>query len=147
MDVLGRPISESRLIAWEHTFIDNVPGIASALVVLHDVGDMVLQDRSQCRIGPRSTGDCLMSAFAKAATSVRDHTPVGQLLVPDQVVASQNLIVGLGQVRNDIALGEAEGVLRRLGRVPLSQIYISLGMSTQTGKEPEPTFCEFPGVI
>jgi hypothetical protein len=48
------------------------------------------------------------------------HTPVGQLLMPNQVMASQLLAIGLRKIGNDIALGKGELTLGRLGCVPLS---------------------------
>jgi hypothetical protein len=40
--------------------------------------------------------------------------------MPDQVMASELLAIGRSKVCNDIALGEREGVLRWLSRIPLS---------------------------
>jgi hypothetical protein len=40
--------------------------------------------------------------------------------MPDKIVASQLLTVGLGQLSNGVSIGEGEGVLRWFGCVPLS---------------------------
>lgn len=53
-------------------------------------------------------------------------TPAGQLTMPDQSMASQLLAILSSKVGNDIAVGIGEGVLGRLGCVPL--VAISEGM-------------------
>lgn len=59
------------------------------------------------------------------------HTPIGQLVVPNQGMASQHLSVRLGEIHNRIALVEGESALRRLGRAPL---YIALAHATQAAR-------------
>lgn len=72
------------------------------------------------------------------------HTPIGQLIVPNQVMASQHLSVRLGEIHNRIALVEGESALRRLGRAPL---YIALAMRHKLPGRTGQTFIELPGVI
>lgn len=48
--------------------------------------------------------------------------PARQLLIPNQIMASQFLSIRLGQVGNDISLFEAEAVLGRLGSIPLHRV-------------------------
>lgn len=57
--------------------------------------------------------------YHHGGTGKIEHTPVRQLLVPNQVMTSQLLVIGVGQIGNDVAFGEGELVLRRFGRVPL----------------------------
>lgn len=50
------------------------------------------------------------------------RTPIGQLVVPHQVMASHHLSICLGQSHNGVALFESESILRRFGCIPLDTI-------------------------
>ncbi len=66
--------------------VDDIPGVALALVVAHDVVHVRLNDGLQGSPGPRAGRD-----------------PVGQLAVPDLSMASQALAVRLGRVGRDVS--------------------------------------------
>lgn len=82
--------------------IDDIPVDAAALVVGDLVLDVVLQNLNQ---------SCVVESAAL--------DPVGQLVVPNEVVAAQLLAVGLSEVGNHITLGVGECVARSFNRIPL----------------------------
>lgn len=109
--------------SWALTFIDDIPGITLPLVVSYNVGDVILHSGNQCRVGPSATGDySSVNPRSNIMSYVRTArlTPAGQLTMPDQVMATELLAIGRSKVCNNIALGEREGVLRWLSRIPLS---------------------------
>lgn len=102
-----------------HTFIDNVPMKTLVLVVSNDLGDMVLHGFNECLIGPGSASDCTGQHFLSSHIRNKEHTPTRQLLIPDQVMASQFLVISLSQIDIEISIFEAEAVLGRFGSIPL----------------------------
>lgn len=85
--------------------VDDVPGVALALVVLDLVGDVVLEDVDEGLVGPRAR-----------------RNPRWELVVPDKVVASKDLGVRLGKVGDHVTLGVRECPLRRLNGVPFLRV-------------------------
>lgn len=83
-------------------FVHNVPSVTFALVVLHDVCDMVDDYRAQVLSSP-----------------ILRFDPGSQLAVPDQSVASLDEMFLLGDGRHDVAFGEIEDALFRFGEKPL----------------------------
>ncbi|CAG7652321.1 hypothetical protein SBRY_50846 [Actinacidiphila bryophytorum] len=80
--------------------VDDVPRVDLALVVGHDLGDVVVHRRLERR-------------------GAQARHPAGQLLVPDQRVPADQHVLRLG-VGDDLVAGtEVERVLARLDRVPL----------------------------
>ena len=82
--------------------VDDVPGVALALPVAHDVGDVVDDDGLELLGGPRGCLD-----------------PRGELAVPDEGVAAQVLAVLARQRRDDLALGVVEAAAGGLDEGPL----------------------------
>lgn len=82
--------------------VDDIPGVALALVVAGNVGDVRLNDGGQLLLGPGTRGD-----------------PGGKLRVPDQSVAAQKHAVVLGEGGDLVAGGVAEDALALLGELPL----------------------------
>lgn len=72
------------------------------LVVLHDIGNVVLHN--VCEL---------------SGTEVPCCDKGGKLLVPDEIVASQQLASLFGDARNGVAIDEAEFALRRFSLVEL----------------------------
>jgi hypothetical protein len=84
--------------------VDNVPGVALALVVAGDGGDVVDDDLAQLLRSPLGLLD-----------------PGSQLAVPDESVAAQQLAVLAGLGGNDVALGEVEDAALGLNKQPLKE--------------------------
>ena len=84
--------------------IDDVPGVAAVAEVLDQLGDVVDEDLGQGFVRPWGgwVGD-----------------KVGELGLPDEVVAADLLAVGLRDVEEVVSAGEVEGVLLRLGKFEL----------------------------
>lgn len=87
------------------TLIDDIPGVVVGAIILHSFGDMVLHGSLESSVGPRSRG--------------RGH-PVGQLRIPDKIVAANLLASSHGKVDDLLTLREGEGVLLWLGVCPLA---------------------------
>lgn len=82
--------------------IDDVPGVAAALPVPGDVGDVVDDDVRQLGLGP-----------------VAGLDPGSELRVPDEGVAAEDLVLLLGDGGDDLTLGPVEDALLGLGEEPL----------------------------
>ena len=83
--------------------VHHVPRVALALVVVHDVGDVRDDDVVQLGFGPVLLG----------------FDPGCELGVPDEGVASKQLLVVAGEGGDDVAFGEVEGTLGGFGEEPL----------------------------
>lgn len=59
------------------TFIHDIPGVALSLVVSNEVGDVVLQNRDQGGIGPRTAGN--YDNFSKETFPTTKMKPLPQL--------------------------------------------------------------------
>ena len=90
--------------------VDHVPGVALALVVVHDVGDVGDDYGAQLVLGPVLLG----------------FHPGRELRVPDQGVAPQELLVLGGEGGDDVTLGEVEGALGWFGEEPLCSNSVSI---------------------
>lgn len=113
------------LLRWALTFVNDIPGIALSLVMSDNVGNMILHGSNQSRIGPGTAGDySFVRSHSYMLSYVRTArlTPVGKLAMPDQVMASKLLTILSSQVCNNIAIGESEGILTRLSRIPLESV-------------------------
>lgn len=82
--------------------VDDVPGVALALVVAGDVGDVLNDDGPQLIGGPLSGLD-----------------PGGELGVPDEGVAAEGLALLASQVGGDVTLGVVEDTALGLSEQPL----------------------------
>lgn len=82
--------------------VEHVPVETLALVVVHDVVDVALHDLGQGLAVPRARGD-----------------PVGQLRVPHERVAAENLAVAASSTGSDVALRIGEAAAGALGGIPL----------------------------
>ena len=60
-----------------------------------------------------------MSMYASAMSRIVSRTPIRQLNMPHQRVASHLLSIRLSQIDDFIAVGESESILRWLGCIPL----------------------------
>ena len=104
-EVLAQRVVEDRLAVRAvlvQGLVDHVPRVALALVVAGHLGDVVDDDLAQLLGRP-----------------LRLLDPRRQLAVPDERVAAEELAVLLGEARDDVALGEVELAMRRLGEEPL----------------------------
>ena len=79
--------------------------VALADVMGHDVGDVGLDDLLQGLTVPRAIGH-----------------PAGELGVPDEGVAAEELAVLAGNVGHDVAVGVVEVAARGLERIPLLSV-------------------------
>lgn len=110
------------------TLVDHVPGHAPALVMRHHRGDMLLHGLDERVVGPRAPRNYISMhrSLPVSPASQKQNieaggkpTPAWQLLVPDQIMASQFLSICFCQMRNDIARFEAELPPGRFGCIPL----------------------------
>lgn len=112
------------------TFIDHVPRVALALVVTCHIGDMILHRCQQGGIGPGAARDFFESASPlahirkekhnpTASRRLKELTPRGQLVMPHEIMTSQQLSVTLGQFGDLIPTGEREDSLLGLRSIPL----------------------------
>lgn len=105
--------------------VHNVPGIASITKVSHEIVDVVLEDGRQCRVGPVSRGQ-----------------PRRKLVVPIEVMAAYELVVGGGDGEELLGLSVIEYVLLLLCVDPLQMI----SLDSKVGAQESNTFMAFAGV-
>jgi len=85
--------------------VDDIPAVYLTLIMTCDIGDVVRHGSSQRGVVPVAVSD-----------------PRRELTVPDEVVRTEDLSVGLGKVEDGITTGEAETVLAGLGGVPFHTV-------------------------
>lgn len=107
--------------------VDDIPGVAASGPVRDECVDMELHGGGKGCVGPVAICD-----------------PVGELLMPDEVVAADQLAVGLGDVERYVAAGVAEDALLGLGELPLGLCHqpMCIDKNCKCGL----TFIALPGV-
>lgn len=99
-DVVEDGLAEGAIIV--EGLVHNVPGVALALPLGEDLGDVVNHHGGESLLSP-----------------VTELDPFGELAVPDEGVAAEKLVVLLGQVSYNFSVGEVEDILLWLNVHPL----------------------------
>ena len=74
--------------------IDDVKRVRFASIVADQRAAVVRDDSRECVRGPRARSD-----------------PAGKLVIPYAVVSAEKLVVRLGEIKDDVSIGECEGTL------------------------------------
>lgn len=108
------------------SLVHDIPGVALALVVAHDIANVRLDNGLKGGTGPGLARDCISPVSTHTVlpypVSMEVLTPRRQLAVPNQRVAPQELSIGLRHSSNNISRLEGERSGAALGGIPLHAV-------------------------
>lgn len=90
--------------------------------MLNNIGDVRLDNLGEFRSRELSSRNCLLVRTRPLKSSVEQLTPGRELAVPSQSMASKNLLVLLGKIRNNIRSSVGKLITSRLDSLPLLSI-------------------------
>ena len=90
--------------------------------MLNNIGNVRLDNLGEFRSRELSSRNYLLVRTHHLEYVHEQLTPVGQLAVPSQSMASKNLLVLLGKIRNNIGSSVGELITSRLDSLPLLSV-------------------------